>query len=104
MQTYYCMRVKRITESVAISLCCWVLAFARLVLNVIEVATLFRSGKWAVVQTFAIKWQMPSTQIVGAASDLLIAGFICAGLLRRRTGFRSTDKLVDKLVAFSIGT
>lgn len=93
----------RITESKAIALGCWALSVARFVFNGAEVAMLWQSGRWAAVEGAQFKWQMTTTLIVGAASDLLIAGFICAGLLRMRTGFKRTDKLLDKLITFTIG-
>ncbi|KZV95508.1 hypothetical protein EXIGLDRAFT_610535, partial [Exidia glandulosa HHB12029] len=45
-----------------------------------------------------------STLCVGAVSDVLIAAFLCTALMRARSGYRSTDKLLDKLVAFTIGS
>ncbi|KZV85688.1 hypothetical protein EXIGLDRAFT_725612 [Exidia glandulosa HHB12029] len=104
VQTYYCLRVHRLLKSNKIALFCWLLVVARLVLNLVEAATLVRSGQWSVTESFALKWQLPATLVIGAVSDIVIAASICTGLLRYRSGFASSDRLVDKLIAYTVGS
>ena len=87
-----------------IALGCWGLCLGRFGLNVAEVSTLFESGRWEAVKTFQFKWQMTSTLIVGAASDILIAALICGSLARMRTGIKETERLLDRILMFTIGT
>ncbi|KZV85680.1 hypothetical protein EXIGLDRAFT_753194 [Exidia glandulosa HHB12029] len=104
VQTFYCLRVHRLLKSNTIALLCWLLVVARFVLNFIESGTLVRSGQWKVTETVALKWQLPATLVVGAVSDIAIAASICIGLLRYRSGFSSTNRLVDKLIAYTVGS
>ena len=64
---------------------------------------LAESPRWAYLDTSPIKPLGLSVMLIGAASDVLIAGFIFKGLMRARSGFAPTNKLVDKFVAFTIG-
>lgn len=103
MQTYYCLRVHRITQNKSIAFTAWVLALARWVFRAAEAGTIVRSGKWDVVMDRNLKWELTASSVVGTASDVAIAAAICIGLLRHRSGFSATDKLVDKLVAYTVG-
>ena len=50
------------------------------------------------------RWQLTTTLIVGAASDVAIAACICERLVGMRgQGFRETDRVLDRLVAFTVG-
>ena len=97
------MRVLRITENRFLAGGCWVLALARMAFTISLTTTIVHNGTLAVVQTHTFKWQVVCILCIGTASDIAIAASICIGLLRRRTGFAGTDKLVDRLVAYTIG-
>lgn len=104
VQGYYCFRVYRITHSKIAAIGCLILSTGRFIFNIMEVVTMFSGGTVATVEGPTFRWQMTSTLIIGAVSDVVIAFFICGALLRMRSGFRATDKLVDKLVTFTIGS
>jgi hypothetical protein len=50
------------------------------------------------------RWTIISTLTIGTASDVCIAACICWGLLSRRSGFAPTDRLIDRLVGFVVGS
>ncbi|EJD43229.1 hypothetical protein AURDEDRAFT_167645 [Auricularia subglabra TFB-10046 SS5] len=104
VQTYFCMRVLRITESRSLAACCWVLALARMAFTIALTVTIVKNGTLMVVQTHTFKWQVVCILCTGTASDIAIAASVCIGLLRRRSGFTDTDRLVDRLVAYTIGS
>lgn len=97
------MRVKRITHSWAIAGGCWTLALVREVFALIISATAIRVERYDVFETPGMRWKMIAMLSIGAASDLLIAAFICGGILRMRSGMPASDKVVDRIVAFTIG-
>lgn len=102
MQTYYCFRVQTLTGSRAIALVCWTLALVREGINIVVFATCVTKPQFAVWMA-DVRWQMITLHSVGAASDVAIAVFVCSTLVKLRSGIASSDRLVDKLVAFSIG-
>ncbi|KAF8798641.1 hypothetical protein BYT27DRAFT_7218441 [Phlegmacium glaucopus] len=51
-----------------------------------------------------IKRESISVNILGAATDLLIAAMLCTLLNLSRTGFRKSDTLINKLILFSVNT
>lgn len=97
------MRVKRITHSWGIAGGCWTLALVREVFALIISATAIRVERYDVFETPGMRWKMIAMLSIGAASDLLIAAFICGGILRMRSGMPASDKVVDRIVAFTIG-
>ncbi|KZV79542.1 hypothetical protein EXIGLDRAFT_841506 [Exidia glandulosa HHB12029] len=103
VQTFFCLRVLRITESKILALGCFALTLVRIGFNISIAVNVFIAGNFAAVET-DFKWLIVTTLCVGAASDVAIAACMCMGLMRRRTGFAPTDKLVDKLIAYIIGS
>lgn len=103
VQTYFCVRIQRITGWIAAGVC-WILALARLILDCFLTQEVAGAGVFVILQAKRAKTLGLGTLIVGAVSDVLIAGFMCMGLLRARSGFARTDKLLDKLVAYTIGS
>ncbi|KZV95461.1 hypothetical protein EXIGLDRAFT_834286 [Exidia glandulosa HHB12029] len=104
VQTFFCARIKHITGTWTYAIGCWILAAARLVLNCVFASQVVRAGVFSVLGEPKTKALGLATLSVGAASDVLIAGFLCAGFSHRRSGFAPTDKLLNKLVAYTIGT
>lgn len=94
----------RITERRALALGCWCLSLVRLVLNSALAATVVRDGTIEVVESPTFKWLVIAELSIGTASDICIAASICIGLLRRRTGFERSNRLVDRLIAYAISS
>ncbi|EJD54684.1 hypothetical protein AURDEDRAFT_110216 [Auricularia subglabra TFB-10046 SS5] len=103
VQSFFCLRVLRITESKILALGCFSLTLVRIGFNLLIAVNVFIAGDFHSVQT-KFKWMIVTTLCVGAASDVAIAACMCMGLARRRSGFAPTDKLVDKLIAYIIGS
>lgn len=102
-QAFFCFRVYLITRSLSLGLVSFALALARFGIHICQMVTVFSATSFAVVRTARFRWEVTSLLTVGAASDVLIAVSICYALLRMRSGFEPSDKLVDKLVAFTVG-
>jgi hypothetical protein len=51
-----------------------------------------------------IKGESLAVNILGAATDLLIAGTLCTIFSLSRTGFHRTDVLINRLILFSVNT
>lgn len=104
VQTFFCMRIYRITSWIP-AVACWILAVTRIILISLFIRNLADAGNFGAIQTDqTLRAFSLGTFIVGAVSDVLIAGFVCIGLLRARTGSSSTNKLVNKLIAVTIGS
>lgn len=97
------MRVYRVTQSKVLAFGCGFLVAGRLCLNLSLMADVTRDGRLAVTKIPSFKWQAVAEMSSGAVSDICIATCMCIGLLQRRSGFAPTTKLVDRLVAFTIG-
>ncbi|KZV78344.1 hypothetical protein EXIGLDRAFT_783965 [Exidia glandulosa HHB12029] len=97
-------RVYLITRSALLAAVATVLAIARFVIHIRQMVTVFSASSWVIVRTPTFKWEVTSLLVVGASSDVLVAVSICWALLRMRSGFTASDKLVDKLIAFTIGS
>ncbi|KZV87069.1 hypothetical protein EXIGLDRAFT_774049 [Exidia glandulosa HHB12029] len=104
VQSYFCMRIYRITTSFLVAGFCWTLALARLIFDSFLAQDVISGGNFAVLQSHKSRVLTLATLFIGAASDVFIAVFICVGLTRARSGFAATDKIVDKLVAYTIGS
>ncbi|KAH7101294.1 hypothetical protein BKA62DRAFT_192445 [Auriculariales sp. MPI-PUGE-AT-0066] len=105
VQTMYCLRVLRITESTILALGCWSLALARFSMHLYSTYLAFVAKS---LHT-AITWKrfhggLLASLACGTAADIAICVCITVGLWSRKTGFERTDKLVDKVIAWTIGT
>lgn len=103
MQCYFGLRVLRVTQSHAMAAGVWILALLRMALTLSLTALAVRDGTLAVTQTPDFRWQAVLELAVGALTDVGTALALCVGLLGRRTGFAASDRLIDRLVAFTIG-
>ncbi|EJD43218.1 hypothetical protein AURDEDRAFT_185654 [Auricularia subglabra TFB-10046 SS5] len=105
VQTYYCNRVRRITQSNLLAGGCWALAIVRLAFSVLIAITMWEFPQCDTLVLPRFRWMVSTTLIVGAASDIGIAACICHRLLRLRgVGVRETDRLVDRLVNLTVGS
>lgn len=102
-QTYFCLRIQRVTQTWTFATGCWILALVRMILCFVLTAEVVAVGVFTILQAPKSQALGLATLCIGAVSDVLVAGFICKGLLGVRSGLRTTDKLLDKLVAYTIG-
>lgn len=101
---YYCVRVYHLTSRKWVTALCLLLSLLRGAFNVVACKTFRQAGRWSVIELTAFRWELSTLLIIGAASDVVIAAAICTALLRMRTGFSLSNRLVDRLVAFTIGS
>ncbi|KZV79603.1 hypothetical protein EXIGLDRAFT_782101 [Exidia glandulosa HHB12029] len=100
---FFVMRVYTLTKSTVLFVGTAVLATGRLAIHFRQMVTVFSGMTFDFLRTATFRWEVTSLLAVGAAADVLIAASICRALLRMRSGLSSSNKLVDKLVAFTIG-
>ncbi|KZV92347.1 hypothetical protein EXIGLDRAFT_769109 [Exidia glandulosa HHB12029] len=104
VQAYYCHRIFLITSSHIIALSCLLLAITRFGLSIALLVTDIVNPTIAVVHSPTFAWEAITAISVGAFSDLFIAACMCGGLLRRRTGFVGSNRLVDRLVGYILAS
>ncbi|EJD39325.1 hypothetical protein AURDEDRAFT_146607 [Auricularia subglabra TFB-10046 SS5] len=104
VQSFFSLRVRRITESLILALVCWTLALLRFAFTTSIGIRVIAAGSFAVVAKPSFKWQVVASLCFGAASDVAVAGCICGGLMRRKSGFERTDRIVERIMGYTIGS
>ncbi|EJD43212.1 hypothetical protein AURDEDRAFT_167629 [Auricularia subglabra TFB-10046 SS5] len=105
VQTYFCDRVRRVRQGYVLAGVCWSLSVARFAFNILMSRTISTHPVATTLLLPRFKWQITATLIVGAASDVAIAACICERLIHMRgQGFRETDRVLDRLVAFTVAS
>ncbi|KZV87460.1 hypothetical protein EXIGLDRAFT_839941, partial [Exidia glandulosa HHB12029] len=104
VQTYFSLRVLRITQSKILGIGCFVLAVVRLGLEIALEVTVVQTPTIAVIETHQFKTLVVATLSIGTFTDIVVAAAICTALLRRRTGLARSDHLVDRVVAYTVGS
>ena len=97
------MRVLRITHSRVIALVCAILATARFSFTISITLPVIRNGTIGAAGLASFRWRTLSYLSCGVLSDCCITACLCATLLRRKTGFDWTDKLINTIVSFTVG-
>jgi len=105
VQSMYCLRVWRITGSSLVALGCWSLALARfsMFLFITHISSTAHSLHEATL-SHEFKRSLLACLSAGSAADIAICICISVGLLKRRTGFAATDQLVDRVIAYTVGS
>ncbi|EJD35082.1 hypothetical protein AURDEDRAFT_175849 [Auricularia subglabra TFB-10046 SS5] len=104
VQCYFGLRVFRVTHSITLAVGIWFLALVRMGLTLGIMAASVQNGTLAVTSTRAFRYQAILETSIAAFTDVVTALALCLALLRRRTGFAHTDRLIDRIVAFTIGS
>ncbi|KZV95487.1 hypothetical protein EXIGLDRAFT_766179 [Exidia glandulosa HHB12029] len=101
----FCYRIKIITYRWTYAVGCWVLSIILLVFDSLVAVSVAASGTFSEIHTSRTQVLGVVTLALGAATDLILAGFLCMGLLRARgSGMASTNRILDKLIAYAIST
>ncbi|KZV79541.1 hypothetical protein EXIGLDRAFT_753333 [Exidia glandulosa HHB12029] len=103
VQAFFCARVLRVTKSKILGGACFVLVLLRFAFSFMLAINTCISNSISDVET-KFKWQLVAALSIGTASDIAIAGCICGTLWSNRTGFKPTDALVDKIIAFVLSS
>lgn len=103
VQSFFCLRIWKISRSRILSGICLSLTIARFCMSSIVVSYDFKYYSFAVIQT-RYKTFVAATLAVIATSDVAIGASMVGSLLRQKTGFSSTNKLIDKIIGFVIAT
>ncbi|KZV91754.1 hypothetical protein EXIGLDRAFT_836885 [Exidia glandulosa HHB12029] len=102
VQCYFGLRVQRVTRSTFVASILWVLAVFRAALTLSMTSLAIQDGTLIVTDTPQFRWQGITELSVGAFTDVGTALALCVGLLKSRTGFEASDRLIDRLVAFTV--
>jgi len=104
VQLYFADRIRRFSATIWIPALCWALSLACFVLTLMV-------GIGAVIVETLIEWRerwytvYGAALIIGAATDLLIATYLCLHLLsHRNNAFKQTTKLIDYIIIWTICT
>ncbi|KZV87053.1 hypothetical protein EXIGLDRAFT_774035 [Exidia glandulosa HHB12029] len=107
VQSFYCMRIWRLSSK-WIAILCWTLASVRVLSDYILTGVLVAADdRFDVLRSKRGQALGLIVLCDGAASDLLIAGFTCWIFFRARAtvgGIISTDRLLDKLIRYTIAS
>ncbi|KZV81848.1 hypothetical protein EXIGLDRAFT_703253 [Exidia glandulosa HHB12029] len=103
VHAFFLLRMYTLTKSIVLVLITAALAVTRLVICVFQMVTLFRATNLDFIHGPTFRWEVSTLDTVGAASDVLVAASICWALLHMRRGLPKSNKLIDRLVAFTVG-
>jgi len=107
-ESIYCFRVYKILDSAIIALVCFLLALARFTVYVYLGVYLYVDGRPAglseSLQSSRFRTGMLVTSSLAVFTEMSICACISYGLWKRRTGFSETDKLVDRIIAYAVGS
>ncbi|KZW02335.1 hypothetical protein EXIGLDRAFT_734480 [Exidia glandulosa HHB12029] len=103
VQSFFCLRIFRISGSWILVGVCLPLVLARFVMSMVVVSIDFRFESFAVVE---IRYEtfVAATLSVVAVNDVAIATCMVGSLLRQKTGFSATNKLIDRIIGFVVST
>lgn len=105
VQTYFCNRVRRVRKGSILAAACWLLTLTRFGLTITMSVVIWENPVASALQLTRLRWLISATLIVGAVSDVAIAACICERLIRLRgNGVRETDRVLDRLVGFTVGS
>ncbi|EJD36535.1 hypothetical protein AURDEDRAFT_174403 [Auricularia subglabra TFB-10046 SS5] len=103
MTSYLGMRVLHVTQNMVLATGIWILAVVRMGFTISITVLAVNHGTLAVADTETFKWQAVLEVSIAAFTDVCTALALCIGLLIRRAGFERSDRLIDRLVAFTTG-
>ncbi|KZV95450.1 hypothetical protein EXIGLDRAFT_707170, partial [Exidia glandulosa HHB12029] len=106
VRSHFCFRIRVITDTWIYAAGCWFFSLGVLILDSLVAVGLETSRSVTHLHNPRSQNLVLATLCVGAGADWLITGFMCMGLLRARgsSEFSATRRILDKLVAFTIGT
>ncbi|TFK98709.1 hypothetical protein BDV98DRAFT_202807 [Pterulicium gracile] len=103
-QAFFANRIRLISHQLIVPVICWVLSFLRFVGSVLAASQAVQMSNIEVYQR-EWKWLLTTILAVGAAVDIIIACTLSYFLMRQRAvAYKSTTKVIDKLIAWSIET
>jgi len=103
VQGFLTLRVWRLSnKNKYITGSCVMLAASGFLTSLVYVAKALRFENLAELDL--IKGESLAVNILGAATDILIAGTLCTVFSLSRTGFQRTDVLINRLILFSVNT
>lgn len=100
---FFCVRVYYLIRSKPLSAIAFALTLMRLAFHICVLVFGISGATFAVFRTAQFKWALTGMLVLGAVSDVAITLSICWALSRMRSGITSSDKLVDKLLALTVG-
>ncbi|EJD49565.1 hypothetical protein AURDEDRAFT_122027 [Auricularia subglabra TFB-10046 SS5] len=103
VQSFFCLRILRISGSWILTALCMSLCLARFCMSMTVVSFDFKYYSFAVIETRYQTFTAAALAVI-AASDVSIAASLVGSLLKQKSGFASTNKLIDKIIGLVVGT
>lgn len=103
VQSFFCLRILKISRSwiltgISLSLC-----IARFCMSMTVVSYDFKFYSFHIIETRYQTFTAAALAVI-AASDVSIAASLVGSLLKQKSGFAATNKLIDKIIGFVVGT
>lgn len=104
VQSYYCLRIYLFTRSFTIALPSSLLVLGHVVTK-IWVITIMSSydGSNPVAVRHKLRGPATASLVFAALADVFITSCICVRMIRMRSGMPRSDRVLDRLVAFTVG-
>ncbi|KAF8516665.1 hypothetical protein JB92DRAFT_2909896 [Gautieria morchelliformis] len=103
VQSFFGYRVWVLSGRLIIPVICWIGVFLRC-LGGVAVGVTSMQSKTLPHFVAQFQWLVTSTIVVAASTDVLTTASLCYYLLHRRSGFEATDRLITKIVFWSVET
>ncbi|KAL5531059.1 hypothetical protein ACEPAG_3935 [Sanghuangporus baumii] len=101
VQTFFAWRLRVMSKRWELPVFCWALTVLRTITSLIAVAKFIEIKEQSMFFKES-KVLVTVVEIVSAINDVVIAAGLCYYLLRSRSGITGTDRLVTRLIRYSI--
>ncbi|KAJ8088594.1 hypothetical protein PM082_013837 [Marasmius tenuissimus] len=105
IQTFFAWRIKGVAGAWTLTLICWTMSFARIVIGLVSFV---EALKMASLQKFLTdwRWSILATIVIGVMNDVLIALSLIWALIQRRgaTASKDTVVVIDTLILWTLET
>ncbi|EIN08530.1 hypothetical protein PUNSTDRAFT_114021 [Punctularia strigosozonata HHB-11173 SS5] len=103
VQVFFSRRLWLLRRNHVLTGIAYALSLTRFILSIVTAVDSFRVPNFQLFER-KYNWTETSTLAIGACVDVFIAVSTCVTLLANRTGVRSTDKIMDQVAAYIMGT
>ncbi|EJD00103.1 uncharacterized protein FOMMEDRAFT_159715 [Fomitiporia mediterranea MF3/22] len=101
VQAFFANRIRVMSGRWELSILCWTLSVLRYVASLVATAEEIKI-KNQVAFNAKFKWIIVLVLAVGAVNDVLIAAGLSLYLSKSRSGIKTTDRIVNRLIKFTI--
>ncbi|KAI5121772.1 hypothetical protein M0805_009583 [Coniferiporia weirii] len=104
IQAFFAYRIRIMSQRWEITLVCWTLSLMQYLTSLIDIAKWFKLGNFIEFDHKPWGWTVAAVLGVTMANDIIIAASLSYHLYRNRSGIPSTERLIHRLIKFTIQT